>query len=256
MKKPDATKRIAALKKMIDQKQEWMSKVPRLYRGTEQSLLPKDLLREVMAWKYGPTGLLIFGPSGTAKTRVLYERLKLLHFDEGLSWMNFGSEAGFGDVAARAYANGVGPDWTRSMIRKYRVVLFEDLAKEKLTDRVGEAFYHIIDGRTAALSPILAACNCTAEQLAERLGEDRGAAVVRRLREFCRTITVDADARVVSIHEPDEKIAETTRVLREEELGTLIEPSLQQMMDKLTEMEERQDPAPAAEINEEEFLKP
>jgi DNA replication protein DnaC len=180
---------------------EWICRVRPLYRGTDVSLLPQHLLKRIMAWQYGPTGIALFGPPGTCKTRILYQLLRRLHFEERRRWLSFGSSNSFGDETAASYLQGTGPEWIKK-VSAVAVVLFEDLAKEKLTDRAGDALYQAIEGRCARLNPTLIACNCGIDELVERLGPDRGPAVKRRILEHSLTIVLKGSgSKVTIVHE-------------------------------------------------------
>jgi DNA replication protein DnaC len=177
-------------------------------------------MKRVEDWTFGPTGLFLFGPTDTFKTRCLYHLLDRLHFEEQRTWQAFGARGTFGDECAKAYLEGRGPKWIQDLVRRMDILLFEDLGKEKLTDRAADALYQVVEGRCAYLKPILAAANCSAKELSERLGHDRGPPLVRRLRETCLTITVTRKVgrvRVVTAREPSRLVALTAQRLREQE---------------------------------------
>ena len=57
----------------------WAKICPPLYAATDPARLPQESLRRVMAWQFGPRGLVIHGPTGTGKTRAAFLLLRRLH---------------------------------------------------------------------------------------------------------------------------------------------------------------------------------
>jgi hypothetical protein len=59
---------------------QWDRLCPPLYRNTIPEQLPNpEKFEEVQKWKYGPTGLLLLGPTRCGKTRAVWTRLRRLH---------------------------------------------------------------------------------------------------------------------------------------------------------------------------------
>lgn len=70
-----------------------------------------------------------------------------------------------------------------------RILILDDLGKEVLTDRQGEILFEIIDRRYESNRQVWVTTNQTGDDLAARLGPDRGAPALRRLREMCQVWT-------------------------------------------------------------------
>jgi DNA replication protein DnaC len=68
------------------------------------------------------------------------------------------------------------------------LIYFDDLGKLKLTERAEAELFGLIERRCANGCPIIATTNDTGETLSSRMTDNRGEAMVRRLREFCETI--------------------------------------------------------------------
>lgn len=154
--------------------------VPPLFQKTKRELLPPDQLAEVLQWKPGPKGLLLIGPSGSGKTRCMWELLKELGIPTTLVFS--GTE--FGHALTREYRDGTSDEWIAAICRT-PLLAFDDLGKLKMTERAEAELFHVVDYRCSWELPIIA----TAQgELAERLSEDRGGAIVRRLRDFCSIV--------------------------------------------------------------------
>ena len=63
--------------------------------------------------------------------------------------------------------------------------ILDDLGKEALTERTAEILYEIIDARYMKNLKIWITSNMGAEPLIDKMGIDRGKAIVRRLKEMC-----------------------------------------------------------------------
>ena len=167
-------------------REEWKRMCPTIYRDTNAARLPAGPLAKVMAWKLGPKGLVITGPTGRGKTRAAMLLMERLHVNEGRSVEVFHGN-GFAHQCAREFGNFVGEDWIDSMSKK-DVVFFDDLGKFKLTERVEAELFGLIEMRVAWAKPIVATLNFGGDALAGKMTADRGEPMVRRLREFCESV--------------------------------------------------------------------
>lgn len=170
---------------------EWEAICPPLYRGSERDKLkiPGDVIDRVLAWMPQAKGIGLAGESGTGKTRLLFMLLRKLHFEQQVGVMAFTAKR-FEGWCHRMFDKD---DEARQKIKaaKHRpVILIDDLGKEKYTERVESEFYDLIEHRTSHLLPIFWTANATGQQLAERMAEDRGVPIVRRLREFSTVISL------------------------------------------------------------------
>lgn len=65
------------------------------------------------------------------------------------------------------------------------LLILDDLGKEKLTEKGKEFLFRIIDARYDAKRQIWITTNHSGDELSERLGDNYGNAILRRLRERC-----------------------------------------------------------------------
>jgi len=163
----------------------WQSVCPPLYRMTDPARLPQDKLADVLSWEYGAKGLLLIGPTGGGKTRAGYLLLRRL-LEEGRRIRAFDCVA-FGHEVGRQFRGGTGEDFTDALA-KAEIVFLDDVGKIPFTERAEAELFALIERRTANLLPIIATLNMTGENLEAKTSQDRGAPMVRRLREFCQTI--------------------------------------------------------------------
>ena len=165
--------------------------IPPLFKLTDISRLPAKQYAEVMKWKYPDTlhetsGLLLHGPSGAGKTRCMWELLKGLgFFGEELAYFDGVS---FGHELSRQYRNETAEDWLERLGTETKLVVFDDLGKLKLTDRVESELFGVIDRRCNNLLPIIATTQLGGSEIAGMMSEQRGGALVRRLRMACQLV--------------------------------------------------------------------
>ena len=163
----------------------WEAICPPLYQETDPGLLNQAKLKEVLAWEYGPKGLLLVGQTATGKTRTAWMLLKKL-IQSGLYVEAFDC-MGFSHKCSRMFGDFVGAEWIERLVG-VDVVYLDDLGKGKLTERVEAEMFGLIERRCAQKRPIIATLNMTGQTMQSKLTTDRGEPLVRRLREFCSQV--------------------------------------------------------------------
>lgn len=161
---------------------------PSLYQKTEIERLPAVQLTKALEWKHGPRGLILLGDTGKGKSRVAWTLLKrvLTQDKPEIQFMWFDA-IGFGHQIALHYRKEDAEEWL-TRVAEFPLVFFDDLGKLKLTERAEVELFGVIERRCAAELPIIVTTNDTGDSLAARMTDNRGPAMIRRLREFCDPI--------------------------------------------------------------------
>lgn len=167
-------------------KARWNEMCPPIYRETDSVRLDQEKLKQVLEWKFNKNGILMLGPTRKGKTRIATLLLERLVVEERRDVIAFYGQK-FAHQCARAFGEHQGEAWSER-VSKAGVVFFDDLGKEKLTERVESELFGIIETRTSYNRPVIITTNFDGRTLAMKMSPDRGAPLVERLREFCNVI--------------------------------------------------------------------
>lgn len=161
---------------------------PKLYQKSDESRLPQKQLQQAMAWRYGPRGLILLGDTGLGKSRVAWTLLKRILVDDmpdrSFAWFDC---IGFGHSISKHYKDEDAEEWLENL-SAIDLVFMDDLGKLKLTERAEVELFGLIERRCANRLPMIVTTNDTGDSLASRMTDNRGPALIRRLREFCDPI--------------------------------------------------------------------
>ena len=163
---------------------------PPLYRESDPKRIPAAFLREIEAWEYNPVGLGFVGVAGTCKTRAAWMLLKRLHFSGvrvyGITATGFAkacADQWHDDPQAKALAED-----TLTRCRRTKVLLLDDLGKNKFTERSELELFDLLEHRTSHELPILWTANAQGDAFEQMLSPDRGEPILRRLSEFTKVV--------------------------------------------------------------------
>lgn len=164
----------------------WTRICPPAYLNTEFARLPdqKHSL-EAMAWQPGSEGLLLLGRTRKGKSRTAWEVAKRFvlcgtsvdHIDPirlNRLVLSYGRDGESVELFER---------WCL-----IEILILDDVFKVKLTERVEEQIFLIVDERIQRGLPMIVTTNDTEDSLLSRLSADRGQALVARLTESCHSI--------------------------------------------------------------------
>jgi DNA replication protein DnaC len=176
----------------------WQRLCPELYRITDVIRLEAELrqrgydvqwLEEILGWTYSSQGLVVCGPTGVGKSRVMWLLLRRLLDAErrvGVILNSVRFRTGLHE-AAREFAT---ERFVRRLVRA-EVLYWDDLGQMHLTGAVSETLLHLLEERTSAGMPILATTQYSGEGIDEQFErKETGQAVRRRLNEFCKVVVV------------------------------------------------------------------
>ncbi len=141
-----------------------------------------------MRWKFGPKGLVLFGPTGCGKSRIIWQIAQR----EILAGRKIKCVSSFEITRYPSLfmaENDAAGKFAESLV-KAELLLLDDVFKAKATERVEELLFSVIDERGIWERPTLVTVNDTGETLTARLSSDRGPALIRRLRDYCQQIAV------------------------------------------------------------------
>lgn len=166
---------------------------PPLYRESDPQRIPAPFLRECEAWEVSPMGLGFVGIAGTGKTRAAWMLLKRLHFS-GVRVFGITATA-FAKACADQWhddpqAKGMAED-TLTRCRRTKVLLLDDLGKNKMTERAELELFDLLEHRTSHELPAIWTANAGRETLKQMLSSDRGEPILRRLAEFTKIINTE-----------------------------------------------------------------
>lgn len=168
--------------------ERWCKLCPPSYRNTEPDRLPQKALVRAMEWRWCDKGLVLHGKTGSGKTRIAYMLLRRL-FDEGRR-IRVMTAAEFRRGYGNAAMEGDSESWVAGVSR-VEALLLDDLGQTKMTDSSEEALLDVLDVRCRNLLPTFYTTQYTGSDLLEQFTrEQRGQAIIRRMREYTDAIYV------------------------------------------------------------------
>lgn len=160
----------------------WYTLCPPSYRDTAPDKLPRPkLLEKVLRWPYGPRGIVLHGKTGLGKSRCAWLLVKR-EYDRGRSIMVLDHAAAYEYAAKFDKSTSEAALWVERL-SKVGLLLLDDVFKAKFTDSFEQALFTIIGTRCEHKLPIILTTNDVGDSLTQRMTSDRGAAMVRRLRD-------------------------------------------------------------------------
>lgn len=165
----------------------WKRVCPEEFQKTERGRIPNPIrFDRVMQWKFGSRGMVLHGPTGRGKSRCAWELMRREHM-QGRSWDVLDSRFAYSYSAQFSKPSDCAK-WIKARI-ELDILLLDDVFKTKLTDSVEQAVFAIVNHRTEEGRPVILTTQDVGETLEQRMSPDRGPALVRRIREFCESIS-------------------------------------------------------------------
>lgn len=164
----------------------WLDVCPPLYQETTLARLPAHFVTTIETWSLRGVAPAFVGTAGQGKTRAAFEILKRQHFAgvwvEAISSTRFAKMAADqfdDDRDARSKARSVLSD-----IHKCRLLLLDDLGKQRMSERAELELYDLLEHRTSNMLPTIWTANASGDDLLAMFSKDRGEPILRRLAEF------------------------------------------------------------------------
>ena len=176
---------------VLERRQEAFNALcPPIYRESDPKRIRAAFLLESEAWEVSPNGLGFVGTAGSGKTRSAWMLLKRIHFSGvrvyGISATQFAKSCAdqwHDNPEAKAKA-----EETLDRCRRTKVLLLDDLGKNKMTERAELELFDLLEHRTSHELPVIWTANAGREALKQMLSSDRGEPILRRLAEFTKII--------------------------------------------------------------------
>ncbi len=168
----------------------WCSICPPRYACFDAERLPPRGLAvadSVLAWNPRTTpghGIALIGPSDTGKSMLIHEAARRAFARGHHVFITCAAEFAWqaADFDARR------PYLQRCLSAP--VLVFDDVGKSKLTERVESDFFHILDHRERWRLPLLWTANTHGDDLKATMTEDRADPILNRLRRSATVLVV------------------------------------------------------------------
>jgi hypothetical protein len=146
--------------------------------------------KSVSHWEYGKTGLYIYGKSGAGKTASVWAMYRRLEEKLGFAPVIV-SAVELAGLLARNNKN-LG-DLRQSFLCRCRVLVIDDLGKQKVTEAFASALFDLINHRYENYKPIIITSKYDSKKLIDQFAgasrnDSLGFDVCRRLSDICEPV--------------------------------------------------------------------
>jgi predicted ATPase len=169
-------------------KSEWQRLCPPHYqRDLPPGILAQLWVEDVLGWQYKPQGLLVIGDTGSGKTWVMWRLLRRL-LKERRSVVVLDAVT-YRSGLSKAAREGETEDYVQRLARA-EVLYWDDFGQTHLSAAASEMLLHVLEKRTSYQRPVLVTSQYRGAALELQFERpEMGAAVRRRINEFCRVVT-------------------------------------------------------------------
>ena len=168
-------------------KSEWQRLCPPHYqRDLPPGILAQSWVGDVLGWQYKPQGLLVIGETGAGKTWVMWRLLRRL-LEERRSVAVLDAVT-YRSGLSKAAREGETEDYVQRLARA-EVLYWDDFGQTHLSAAASEMLLHVLEKRTSHQRPVLVTSQYRGAALELQFERpEMGAAVRRRINEFCRVV--------------------------------------------------------------------
>jgi predicted ATPase len=171
---------------------EFLEMCPLAMRETDASRLDQDKVKAVLNHKLSSKGLLILGKTGMGKTRSMWLLIRELMVNRGIGDVRVFSSSELKDMLTQSHLQRHAHKDTIEGLVRCRVLCIDDLGKEKSSDSWEQDLFTIVDRRMLNKKPIIITSNFNGKLMIEKYNDvHKIEPMVRRLREFCDTVSFD-----------------------------------------------------------------
>lgn len=179
--------------------ERWVAAVPYSMRqfdlGRPEYHASRSICGQILAYEYQPSGLLLSGPSGQGKTRLMWQVMKSLAKAGKYSRYWHASEF-FSELQGNIrFGNDDAAGWVKA-VANVPVVFIDDFGQEALQNsRSGwcrDWFFRFLDIRSNAGLPLFLTTNLSAADMAERSSNIQAHPFLRRLLMVCKPYKISA----------------------------------------------------------------
>jgi IstB-like ATP binding protein len=176
-------------------KSEWQRLCPPHYqRDLPPAIIAQAWVGDVLGWQYKPQGLLVVGDTGAGKTWVMWRLLRRL-LEERRSVVVLDAVT-YRSGLSRAAREGETEYYVRRLARA-DVLYWDDFGQTHLSAAASEMLLHVVEQRTSYQRPMLVTSQYKGTALELQFERpEMGAAVRRRVNEFCRVVITGESTRI------------------------------------------------------------
>lgn len=166
---------------MMQREESWETLCPETYRTNDISQIDENDFRTVTTWKFGKTGLMVVGASGTGKTTSCWHLLHNLYVLQGQPFQ------AFSEVEFNQHLRGPSPtEFLKSLI-KTQVFFLDDLGHISSSPRCLEDLFYVVEKRTSWRRPIIVTTQFREAEFADRKSKTLSA-ILTRLKRHCQIV--------------------------------------------------------------------
>ena len=160
-------------------------------RETDASRLDQEKIKRVLDHQLNGRGLLIIGKTGMGKTRSMWLLVRELMVNRGRDVRVYSSSE-LKELLSNAHLQRHAHKDTIEGIIRCDVLCIDDLGKEKSSDSWEQDLFTIIDKRMLNKKPVVITSNFNGDLMIAKYNDvHKIEPMVRRLREFCDTVSFD-----------------------------------------------------------------
>lgn len=177
------------LEEQRERRGKFLERCPKQYVVSDLTRFNKKAVETVMGWKMSITGLLLYGYTGTGKTRTVWQLIKRLMVDDNV----FPTYVKATELSTELFDTYTGSqNSTAAVVNKYkfsRLLIIDDFGKEPLSPRYLSLLYDIIDGRREMGKPMIITTNLNRPQIIERIADETiSKPLILRIDECCEGV--------------------------------------------------------------------